>query len=71
VAGDPVTAIGRRLLWIACGRDNFAVARNEAFVAKLKAAGVPQEWHLTGGAHTWPVWRGYLVDFVPRLFRFP
>lgn len=58
-----------RLLWIACGRDDFLLARNEAFVAKLKSAGVQHEWHLTAGNHSWPVWRGYLADFLPRLFR--
>jgi enterochelin esterase family protein len=58
-----------RLLWIACGRDDFLLARNEAFVAKLKSSGVHHEWHLTAGNHSWPVWRGYLADFLPRLFR--
>jgi enterochelin esterase family protein len=71
VRSAAASATGRRLLWIACGRDDFLLARNEAFVAKLKAAGVPHEWHLTSGAHTWPVWRGYLADFLPRLFRAP
>jgi hypothetical protein len=23
----------------------------------------------TGGGHTWMVWRRYLTDFAPRLFR--
>jgi enterochelin esterase family protein len=71
VATAAANATGRRLLWIACGRGDFLLTRNEVFVAKLKAAGVPHEWHLTAGGHTWPVWRGYLVEFLPRLFRSP
>ena len=58
-----------RLLWIACGRDDSLHTRNEEFVGRLKGAGVTHEWYLTPGAHTWPVWRGYLVDFLPRLFQ--
>ncbi|MCP5515778.1 MAG: esterase [Verrucomicrobiales bacterium] len=58
-----------RLLWIACGRDDFLLDRNQAFVAALKEGGIPHEWHLTGGNHSWPVWRGYLAEFLPRLFR--
>lgn len=57
-----------KLLWIACGKDDFLRERNEQFVARLKDAGVHHEWHLTEGAHSWPVWRGYLAEFVPRLF---
>ena len=58
----------RRLLWIACGREDSRFELSEAFIAKLKAAGVPHEWHPTPGDHVWPVWRGHLVDFLPRLF---
>lgn len=58
-----------RLLWIGCGADDYLLPRNEEFVAKLKAGGVNHEWHLTPGNHSWPVWRGYLADFLPRLFQ--
>ena len=60
-----------RLLWIGCGADDFLLKRNEEFVGKLKAAGVNHEWHLTAGNHSWPVWRGYLADFLPRVFQTP
>lgn len=70
VSGDAKgTNAKLRLLWIACGADDFLLPRNEEFVAKLKAGGVNHEWHLTTGNHSWPVWRGYLADFLPRLFR--
>ena len=58
-----------RLLWLACGRDDALHTRNEDFVAKLKTAGIAHDWFLTTGNHSWPVWRGYLVDFLPRLFQ--
>ena len=57
-----------KLLWIGCGQDDFLRERNEQFVARLKDAGINHEWHLTEGAHSWPVWRRYLAEFVPKLF---
>ena len=66
---DPAAANSKlRLLWLACGRDDALHTRNEEFVAKLAAAGIRHEWALTAGNHSWPIWRGYLVDFLPRLF---
>lgn len=58
-----------KLLWIACGKDDFLLERNKQLVASLTAKGVKHEWLLTPGNHSWPVWRGYLTDFLPRLFR--
>lgn len=58
-----------KLLWIACGKDDFLLPRNQQLVATLQARGVKHEWLLTAGDHSWPVWRGYLADFLPRLFR--
>ncbi|HEY2414371.1 MAG TPA: alpha/beta hydrolase-fold protein [Pirellulaceae bacterium] len=58
-----------KLLWIACGENDFLKSRNEAFVAGLKDKGIKHEWHLTAGDHSWPVWRGYLSEFAPKLFK--
>lgn len=57
-----------KLLWIACGKDDFLLQRNEEFIALLKEKGVRHEWLRTEGNHSWPVWRGYLGDLLPRLF---
>lgn len=57
-----------KLLWIACGKDDFLRERNEAFIATLKAKGIQHEWVQSEGGHAWPVWRQYLLDFVPKLF---
>jgi enterochelin esterase family protein len=58
-----------RLLWIACGKNDFLLPDNHRFIDGLKTAGVKHEWHLTEGDHSWPVWRRYLADFAPRLFQ--
>lgn len=58
-----------KLLWIACGEKDFLLERNHQLVETLKSRGVKHEWHETPGDHSWPVWRGYLADFAPKLFR--
>lgn len=58
-----------KLLWIACGKDDFLLRRNEEFVALLTAKTVRHDWRLTEGNHSWPVWRDYLAEFLPLLFQ--
>ena len=58
-----------RLLWIACGERDFLLQRNRQLIATLKARGVNHEWRETQGDHSWPVWRNYLAEFAPKLFR--
>ena len=57
-----------KLLWIAVGKDDFLREKNEQFVARLKDAKINYEWNLSEGAHSWPVWRGYLAEFAPKIF---
>jgi enterochelin esterase family protein len=58
-----------RLLWIAIGKDDFLRAKDEAFEATLKERGIRHDWQLTEGGHSWPVWRRYLAEFLPKLFK--
>ncbi len=58
-----------KLLWIAWGKKDFLAQRNETFVALLKSKGVHYEEVETEGDHSWPVWRRYLNEFAPKLFR--
>jgi enterochelin esterase family protein len=70
IIADPAGTNSRlKLLWIGCGKDDQLRSRNEEFVASLKDKGVRHEWQLTAGNHSWPVWRGYLAEFAPKLFR--
>jgi enterochelin esterase family protein len=57
-----------KLLWFACGKDDFLLKPNQELAALLTAKNVRHTYVETEGAHTWPVWRGYLADFVPLLF---
>ncbi|MDG1890893.1 MAG: alpha/beta hydrolase-fold protein [Verrucomicrobiota bacterium] len=57
-----------KLLWMACGKDDFLLDRNEVFVAWLKQQAIPHTWLLSEGGHDWRVWRRYLTQLLPMLF---
>ncbi|MCP5559869.1 MAG: esterase [Verrucomicrobiaceae bacterium] len=57
-----------KLLWIACGKEDFLLERNTQLIDTLKSRGIKHEWVLSEGGHSWPVWRSYLTEFVPKLF---
>jgi enterochelin esterase family protein len=58
-----------KLFWIACGNKDFLIQRNVEFTALLKEKGIRHEYVATEGDHSWPVWRRYLTEFAPLLFR--
>ena len=58
-----------KLLWIGCGKDDFLLEANEQFTALLAGKGIEHTYRLTGGDHSWPVWRNYLHEVAPLLFR--
>jgi enterochelin esterase-like enzyme len=58
-----------KLLWIACGRDDFIWERSKALDELLSKRGIEHTFRATEGAHTYTVWRQYLGEFAPLLFR--
>ncbi len=56
------------LLWVGCGTDDSLYSANQGFSQFLTAAGVRHTFRSTGGAHTWSVWRQYLLEVAPALF---
>ncbi|HEX3798242.1 MAG TPA: alpha/beta hydrolase-fold protein [Verrucomicrobiae bacterium] len=66
---DPAINQKLKLLWVGDGKDDFLRKRNEDFIATLKAHNIQYQWHLSEGGHTWPVWRNYLIELTPKLFR--
>lgn len=56
------------LLWIGCGTEDGLFAPNKAFSDLLTARGVRHAFRATDGAHTWIVWRKYLLEVAPQLF---
>jgi enterochelin esterase family protein len=60
---------GTKLIWLATGVDDRLIANTRTTVELLKKHGFQPEFKETPGAHTWLVWRDYLREFAPRLFR--
>ena len=57
------------LLWIGCGREDFAFKGAKTLSDNLKQMGIKHTFHETEGEHHWRVWRRYLRDVSPLLFR--
>jgi enterochelin esterase-like enzyme len=69
-ASDPKAANEKlRLLWIGCGKDDGAMANSKAFDDFLNQHKVKHTFRESEGAHTWMVWRRYLNELAPQLFR--
>jgi enterochelin esterase-like enzyme len=67
---DPAKANERlKLLWLAIGKEDGGLKNKRELDAALKDMGVRHEYRETDGAHRWSVWRLYLAEFLPRLFR--
>jgi enterochelin esterase family protein len=67
--GNASLKAGTKLLWLATGVDDRLIANTRATVEILKKHGFQPEFKETPGAHTWLVWRDYLQQFAPRLFK--
>ncbi len=57
------------LLWIGCGRDDFAFEGATAMSQTLREAGIEHTFVESEGGHHWRVWRRYLRDVAPILFK--
>jgi enterochelin esterase-like enzyme len=62
-AGSP------KLVWTAVGVDDFLLENSRVLVERMKGVGLTPTYHETPGAHTFFVWRQYLSEFAPQLFR--
>lgn len=58
-----------KVLWFACGRQDSLFERSEKFSELLKSKQIAHTWVPTEGAHVFKVWRQYLSDFAPLLFK--
>jgi enterochelin esterase-like enzyme len=65
----PRAAGAFRLVWLGCGRQDFLFKNNRDFLDSLTKTGVKVTYHETEGGHVWSVWRNYLHETLPLLFR--
>lgn len=57
------------LLWIACGKEDTALRGASTLHHALDQAGIEHTYVESEGAHHWRVWRRYLRDLAPLLFK--
>ena len=60
---------GLKLFWFGTGKEDFLLKTTQQTVEMFKKHGFDVKYAETEGAHTWLVWREYLQEFVPQLFR--
>jgi len=58
-----------KLLWIGCGRQDPAFERNEQLSEMLTSHRIKNIFYPTDGLHNFAVWRRYLIEVAPLLFR--
>jgi len=70
LAADPKAANRNlHLLWIGCGTDDGLFGASNSFSKFLDDSQVKHTFFKIPGAHTWIVWRQFLQEFAPQLFR--
>ena len=58
-----------KLLWIGCGTEDSLFGASKSFSEWLAANKITHTFRETDGAHTWMVWRRYLQEISPLLFK--
>ncbi len=58
-----------KLYWIACGKDDFLYDSVTTMRQDLDKNSFKYTYRESPGGHTWSVWRIYLSEFAPMLFR--
>ncbi|WP_018621813.1 esterase [Spirosoma luteum] len=68
VLNDPSFNKGKKLFWVAIGKDDFVMDANKKTLALLDKHNIKYQYKETSGGHTWINWRQYLNEYVPLLF---
>ena len=58
-----------KLLWIGCGVEDGLIGLNRRLHQWLESEGIPHQYVETPGGHSFRVWRRYLAEIAPLLFR--
>jgi enterochelin esterase-like enzyme len=67
---DPQGANAKlKTLWIGCGRQASLFARSETLSGLLTKSQIKHVFYPTDGVHNFTVWRKYLAEYAPLLFR--
>ena len=64
-----IKAAGVKHYWIGVGTTDFALKGSETLKQVAEKVGLPMSYHTSPGAHYWFIWRVFLSEFSPILFR--
>ncbi len=64
-----IKAAGVKQYWIGAGTTDMALKGSETLKGLAEKAGLPTSFHTSPGAHYWFIWRVFLSEFAPILFR--
>jgi enterochelin esterase-like enzyme len=64
-----IKAAGVKHYWVGAGTTDSALKGSETLRGMAEKAGLPMSFHTAPGAHFWFVWRQFLSEFAPILFR--
>jgi enterochelin esterase-like enzyme len=64
-----IKAAGVKHYWIGAGTTDMALKGSETLKGMAEKAGLPTSFHTSPGAHYWFIWRVFLSEFSPILFR--
>jgi enterochelin esterase family protein len=68
-ANGAAAAKQMKLIWVAAGSEDFALAGSKALDETLTKNGIKHSFEITPGyRHEWRLWRPHLRDFAPLLF---
>lgn len=69
-ADEPAKQNLRSLAWfVDCGDDDFLLPRNIEFTQAMRMAGIPCEFRVRDGGHTWEYWHSALYTALPFVSR--
>lgn len=69
VLNDPTFNRGKKLFWVAIGKDDFLMEANKKTLALLDKHQIKYQYKESSGGHTWINWRQYLNEYTPLLFK--
>jgi len=58
-----------KLAWIAIGKDDYLAPLDRKFIQWLQSKNIKHQYKETEGVHSYQVWRRYLTEFAPLLFK--
>jgi enterochelin esterase-like enzyme len=58
-----------KLLWVGAGKDDFALNGSKALDEALTKSNIKHTFQISEGRHEWVIWRHYLHDVAPLLFK--